>query len=309
MKGLARGIVWWPGIDGDLEAKVKTCNACQVNRMSPPVVSLHPWEFPSRPWSRLHIDFAGPFLGKMFIILVDAYSKWLEVAIVSTCSSQQAIKFLLSIIATHGIPEQLVWDNGSAFSSDKFESFILHNGIKHSRTAPYHPSSNGLAERSAQTFKEALIKSTGDLETRLARFLFVYRSTPHSTTGRSPAELLLGRKPCSLLDCLRPDSDLAAKVAQSQSQQKANHDQHARPRTFYVGDHVYVRNFRGTTQWLPGVVRSWIGPLSVTVELEDGRIWRRHFDHVRNRLDVITNQVSGVLSMRRVQRWQWRQTP
>ena len=75
MKGLARGIVWWPGIDSDLEAKVKTCNACQVNRKSPPVVPLHPWEFPARPWSRLHIDFAGPFLGKMFVVLVDAYSR------------------------------------------------------------------------------------------------------------------------------------------------------------------------------------------------------------------------------------------
>ena len=215
-----------------------------------------------------------------------------EVAIVSTCSSQQAIKFLRGIFATHGIPEQLVSDNGSAFCSDEFKSFTLCNGIKHSRTAPYHPSSNGLAERSVQTFKEALTKSTGDLETRLARFLFAYRITPHSTTGRSPAELLLGRKPRSSLDGLRPDPDLTDKVAQSQSQQKANHDRHSRPRTFYVGDHVYVRNFRGTPLWLPGVVRSWIGPLSVTVELEDGRIWRRHFDHVRNRLDVTTSQAS-----------------
>ena len=104
--------------------------------------------------------------------------------------------------------------------------------------------------------------------------------------------MLLGRKPRSSLDGLRPDPDLIDKVAQSQSQQKANHDRHSRPRTFYVGDHVYVRNFRGTPLCLPGVVRSWIGPLSVTVELEDGRIWRRHFDHVRNRLDVTTSQAS-----------------
>ena len=75
MKALARGIVWWPGIDSDLEAKVKACHACQVNQKSLSVVPLYPWEFPSRPWSRLHIDFAGPFLGKQFIVLVDAYSK------------------------------------------------------------------------------------------------------------------------------------------------------------------------------------------------------------------------------------------
>ena len=63
MKALVRGIVWWPGIDGDLESQVKSCQACQVNRKSLPVTLLYPWEFPPRPWARLHINFAGPFMG------------------------------------------------------------------------------------------------------------------------------------------------------------------------------------------------------------------------------------------------------
>ncbi|KAL5479522.1 hypothetical protein EMCRGX_G023050 [Ephydatia muelleri] len=248
MKGLARGIVWWPGIDKDLEATVKSCNACQANRKSPPVAPLHPWKFPSSPWSRLHIDFAGPFLGKMFVVLIDAYTKWLEVAIVPSCSAQQTIKFLQCVFATHGIPEQLVSDNGSTFCSKEFQSFLNRNGIKHSKTAPYHPSSNGLAERSIQTFKEALTKLTGDLDIRLARFLFAYRLTPHSTTGQSPAELLFGRKPRSVLDIFGPDSDLADKVAHSQHRQKLNHDRHPKSLTFHLGDHVFVRNLRGPAQ-------------------------------------------------------------
>lgn len=75
IKGLARGFVWWPSMDTDLENMVKSCPNCQVNQKSPSVAPLHPWEWPQCPWTRLHIDYAGPFLGKMFLITVNAYSK------------------------------------------------------------------------------------------------------------------------------------------------------------------------------------------------------------------------------------------
>ena len=181
MKSLARGVVWWPGIDKDLEAKVATCSVCQANQKSPPPVFLHPWEWPSRPWSRLHVDFAGPFQGKQFMVLVDASTKWLEVGVVPTTSTQQAIKFLRSVFATHGLPEILVSDNGSAFTSSEFETFVKRNGFRHIRVAPYHPASNGAAERAVQTLKNFLRKTEGDLYTQIARFLFQYRLTPHSS--------------------------------------------------------------------------------------------------------------------------------
>ncbi|KAL5506357.1 hypothetical protein EMCRGX_G007979 [Ephydatia muelleri] len=117
MKAITRSTVWWPGIDNALATKVKTCQACQSNRKSPPLSLLHPWEFPAHPWSRLHVDFAGPFLGKQFIVLVDSFSKWLEVAVVSSCSSLQAIRFLRHVFSTHGLPEMLISDNGTAFTS------------------------------------------------------------------------------------------------------------------------------------------------------------------------------------------------
>ena len=105
MKALARGVVWWPGMDVELESKVKTCGACQANRKSPPQAPLHPWEWPSKPWSRLHIDFAGPFLGRTFLIVVDAHSKWLEVTPVSSTSSQQVVRVLRNLFSTHGLPD------------------------------------------------------------------------------------------------------------------------------------------------------------------------------------------------------------
>eukprot|EP00731_Ephydatia_muelleri_P019570 Em0012g395a len=129
-EGLARGVVWWPGMDSELESKVNECEACQANRKSPPKVPLHPWEWPSKPWSRLYIDHAGPFLGKIFLIVVDAYSKWLEVVPVVSTSSQQTIRELRHLFATHGLPEIVVSDNGTAFSSTEFGCFMKHNGIR-----------------------------------------------------------------------------------------------------------------------------------------------------------------------------------
>ena len=96
------------------------------------------------------MDFAGPFLGKQFIILVDASTKWLEVGIVASPSSQQAVKFLRSVFSTHGLPDILVSDNGSAFSSSDIEEFVKRNGFRHICVAPYHPASNDAAERAVQ---------------------------------------------------------------------------------------------------------------------------------------------------------------
>ena len=101
MKSLARSVVWWPGLDAELEAKVKSCEACQVNSKSPPKSPLHPWEWPSKPWSRIHVDFRGCFLGKIIFVLVDAHSKWLEAVVVSSTSSQQAMQVLRQIFGVH----------------------------------------------------------------------------------------------------------------------------------------------------------------------------------------------------------------
>lgn len=289
MKGLARGVVWWPGIDVDIEGMVKDCHQCQTNRKAPASAPLHPWEWPARPWARIHIDHAGPFQGKLFLVVVDAHSKWLEVVPVSSTSSRITIDALRSIFATHGLPEMLVSDNGTAYTSVEFQTFMKRNGVRHVTSAPYHPSSNGLAERAVQTFKEGLKKTSAtesDLPTRLARFLFQYRITPHSTTGVSPAELLMGRRPRSHLDLLHPMVE--SRVLSSQARQKAGHDQHARDRAFVVGDEVYVRNFAGGSRWLPGVVTAIKGPLSYEVKLLDDRVVRRHIDHVRQRFDSST---------------------
>ena len=86
--------------------------------------------------------------------------------------------------------------------SNEFKEFMSRNGILHVTPAPYHPSTNGLAERAVQSFKQGLKRTTGkSIQDRLSRFLFQYRTTPHSTTGVPPAELLMGRRLRTRFDC------------------------------------------------------------------------------------------------------------
>ena len=79
MNSLARSYVWWSRIDTDMEVCVKACDPCQQNQKSPPVTPLHPWSWPSKPWTRTHLDYAGSFMGSMFLLIIDAHSKWLDI--------------------------------------------------------------------------------------------------------------------------------------------------------------------------------------------------------------------------------------
>lgn len=283
MKTIARMFIWWPGLDTDIEKVVKHCNKCQQQRPSPPVAPLHPWKWPSHPWTRLHLDFAGPFLGHMFLIVVDSHSKWVEVSTMSTSTSRATINQLRHMFARFGIPVTIVTDNAATFTSDEFAEFLKKNGVQHVRPAPYHPSTNGLAERAVQSFKQGMKKLTaGTVEERVARYLFHYRNTPHSTTGQTPSELLLGHRPRSRLDLLFPD--LSSNVTKAQQRQKAAHDSKSADRSFQLGDTVYSKAYsRGQPKWVPAIVVQKTGPVSYLVQLDDTITVKRHLDQLRKR--------------------------
>ena len=117
MKALARSHVWWPGLDREIEDLAKSCLPCQSIKQTPAVAPLHPWIWPTKPWQRVHVDFAGPFLGRMFFIAVDAHSKWPEVFKMTTTTVAKTIVVLRHQFASYGLPEQIVSDNGPQFSS------------------------------------------------------------------------------------------------------------------------------------------------------------------------------------------------
>ena len=119
------------------------------------------------------------------------------------------------------------------------------------------------------------------LETRVSRFLFKYRITPHSTTGLASAEMLMSRKPRSRLDVLHPD--VRQRVQNQQKKQKELHDQHAVDRQLRPGDLVYSREYGKQQKWCPGVINTQTGPVSYTIQLEDDREVHRHQDQVIHR--------------------------
>ena len=187
MKYIARSYVWWPSMDKDIENISKSCTSCQIHQNMPSKAPMHPWENSQKPWMRIHLDFAGPYLGKMFLIISDSYSKWLDVMPMNNINTTSLIQGLRQSFSTHGIPYIIVTDNGPSFISNEFKVFNERNGIKHIFTAYYHPSSNGMTERSVQILKNAIKKviegkRSMNLNTAIHRFLLYCRSTPHTTT-------------------------------------------------------------------------------------------------------------------------------
>ena len=175
------------------------------------------------------VGFAGPFEGKLILVTIDAHSKWIEASCTSSTSSACVIEELRTLFARFGLPESIVTDNASCFTSEEFEFFLEDNGIKHSLSAPYHPATNGLAERAVQIVKRGLKKIVSDsMNTRLAQVLFSCRVTPQSITGVSPAKRLLQRHPRTQLDLLCPNTPL--RVEEKHERQKRNHDAKSRSR-------------------------------------------------------------------------------
>ena len=147
MKQLARTAVYWPNIDIDIEALCRHCTTCGEFQNKPPKPPVHPWMLPEKPWSRLHLDNAINFLGSNWLVLIDAYSKYPCIHPTQAVTARATIDLLEIDFAHFGYPHTLVTDNASVFMSQEFQSWCKENGITHLTGAPYHPSTNGAAER------------------------------------------------------------------------------------------------------------------------------------------------------------------
>ena len=277
-KQIARNYVWWPGIDLDIESHVKSCPGCAFQSNNPTSVKYHPWIASTKEWQRLHIDFAGPFLGHSYLIVVDSFSKWPEVIPMASTTSGSTINALSKIFATHGLPERIHMDNGPQFSSVEFSKFCRANGIVHSFSAPYHPSTNGEAERFVQTFKRAMKCSESnsrDVSFNISKFLLNYRNTPHSVTGVAPSVLLMGRRLRSRLDLLRPDL-----LGDQNNKQLTQAEKMNKVREFQRGDTVLCRSYINPNKWSTGQVQEKLGYLHYKVKV-GGNIVHRHIDQLK----------------------------
>ena len=178
--------VWWPGIAKQIKDIVEHCPTCtraSATKKEP----LIPSELPEYPWQKLGTDIF--FLnGTHYLVVVDYFSKYLEVIKLGTTTSRSVIDGLKAMFSRHGIPETVISDNGPQFSSHEFSVFANSYNFTHTTSSPYYPQSNGQAERTVQTVKHLLTKSE---DPYLA--LLIYRATPLPWCNLSPSQLLMGR--------------------------------------------------------------------------------------------------------------------
>ena len=243
----ARASVWWPALPMQIENMVTNCSTCAKDCPEPtePLMSS---SFPSLPWERLAADLFE-LAGKVYLTVVDYYSRWFEIRRLNDQSSSRVISVLKELFSTHGIPDIIVSDNGPQFSSDAFRLFTTEYDFIHVTSSPKYPRANGEVERAVRTVKALLRKNE-----ELYPALLAYRSTPLQK-GFSPSELLMGRrlrtKVPAMPSILKPnvqDTDrqrVQLREDEYRSKQQIYHDKRHQARalpSLTTGQQVWVRD-------------------------------------------------------------------
>lgn len=204
------------------------------------------------------------------MVIIDSYSKWLDVKEMRDITTDTTISAFKDYFCTWGIPVSLVTDNGPSFCSSNFERFLTEYGVRHIRTAPYHPASNGAAENAVRTFKKKykiLLEAGNSSHRALCKFLFSYRATPHCTTEYSPAELQIGRKFRTKLDLLKPTLRTAVENKQL-SQQKCFRGNR---KSEFVKNEIVMARDVSNNSWRKSRVIDRLSPVTYTVSTTNGK--------------------------------------
>lgn len=177
---MARNYFCWPYLDEDIEAITAVCTICLESCAETPKISLTTWQWPSKPWSRMHTDFLGPFHGNMFLLVVDAHSKRPEVFLMkNNTQASKLISVFRILFSRFRIPEHVVSDNGTNYKSAEFRECLKINGVKHTFSPPYHPATNGATENFVKTFKDKvdkIIRDNNTLDQAVNLFLSDYNN-------------------------------------------------------------------------------------------------------------------------------------
>ncbi|CAF1490701.1 unnamed protein product [Rotaria sordida] len=273
MKQLARTHCWWPKMDKDIVDITKSYNICaQLQPLPKP--QFKSWDEPKHVWSRVHMDFAGPIWNSKWLILIDTKSKFPIVADMKNDTTAKSLcDALEQVIDWFGPPETLVSDNGPPFNSYEMNQFYDKYGIKHVTTAPYHPASNGLAERFVRSFKEAMLKEQQVGQTNkfiaLRSVLRSYRWTPYTITGTPPANMLLQRPIRTELDIMKPHESITLPQ---------------QPK-YAVGQLVWTVKYQlnKRIQWQQAIITKNISSMIYEIQLSDGQRCKRHQNQLRPR--------------------------
>lgn len=285
-KRRAREVLYWPGMNAQIEEMVRDCTMCAEYQNRLPKLPLKPTETPELPFEQVASDIFE-FEGKHYIILVDYFSKFIEVDELKDQRSRTTIEVLKSQFSRHGIPAVIRTDNGPQYACEEFRYFCHTYGIVHQSSSPHTPHSNGEAERAVQTVKRMWNKAS---DKHLA--LLNYRTTPLESVELSPAQLLMGRRPRNQLPAARqlliPKAYDSSKVRdilnRSKALQKHYHDRNRTTphrSTLQPGEEVRMQPYPGNRKWSPAVViRKHSAPRSYVVD-HGGKEFRRNIQHLR----------------------------
>lgn len=277
MKSNARAYFWWPGLDADIEILVNSCKICAESRPEPKKCKIISKSDVTRPFEKIHADFLGPLDGKMILIIVDKFSKWPEAFIMKQTDAKSLIEKFREYFARFGLPKIVETDNGRQFESHEFINFLQINGIKFLTSPPFHPATNGLAENSVKSFKNALMKLMKEneycsFETLMNKYLFHYRNSVHVTTGVTPSSLLFRNKVRTRLDLLKEPNKSGQLVIRK-----------GREDVFKIGDEVWCRDYRNPNKknWVPCIIDEILGEKIYMCKLvKEDLIWKRHLDQI-----------------------------
>ena len=254
-KQLLRSTMWFPNIDATVERAIANCLPCQAATDTKHREPLKPTPLPSQPWLILNTDLFGPIEnGNQYMLVVqDAYSRYPAVEIIHSTSAEAVIPAMDRILSQLGVPEFIGSDNGPPYNSIKFQEFAKYMGFKHGRKIPLAPWTNGMAENFMHNLKKLLQTSAQehlDWRPELQRLLRAYRGTPHSMTGKTPAELLFnGRQYRTRLPTQRTSADpiFHQEVCQQQDARKLKIKNYADKKAYVtehrlqIGDTVLIR--------------------------------------------------------------------
>ena len=231
-------------------------------------------------------------MGKDWLVITDAYSKYPCIHPTSSTSTRATLDLLEEGFAHFGFPHTLVTDNAPTFTSEEFQHWCKEREITHLTGAPYHPATNGAAERLVQTFKQALRKSSLPPKRALQEFLMQYRRTPTSC-GFSLSELLNSRQLRTRIDSLLPSPAHIAQGRQSKETSKSQMTPDSGgvakvTRQYKAGGPVYAL-YHGPRRdkhpcWVPAIVKKSLGTRCFNVKVvPHGPVWRRHWEQLQPR--------------------------
>ena len=284
-KRRAKDIIYWPGMDSDINDALLTCQICQTSRNHQQKEPLLSYPVPSQPWSIVATDMFQ-WRSLTYLVTVDSYSGWFELDSLRDTTAKTIIKKLKAHFARFGRPAKLISDNGPPYFSNEFKQFMKAWDIEHVTSSPHHPSSNGLAEKTVQTAKRMLEKTFrdgGDVYLSLLN----YRNTPRKDLG-SPAQRNISRRTRTIMptaDSLLRPSVLDPETVQHQlslerARQKVYADRTAKPLPPLVpGDTVRMQTDKGFSD-KPATVVSNANARSYIVQQDDNKTYRRNRKHL-----------------------------